>query len=207
MIPQTLRRLSDRRPSDMDDLKKKVALLFVLVAFFLYVGCASNQAMTRAGTPPSGSKPPLITSYFAPEKGIQGDTIKIYLAAEDPDGDMRDIGTQITQVGYGVYPTDWTYLGAEYRQHFVGYLQWNTGGNDPLPEFTQISINISVFDRWGNQSNQIVLPFEFTLGAPSTIVPPAPFDQADIPRLGYISTELRNPELGDETPYRRWKIE
>jgi hypothetical protein len=205
MITQTLRTLSDRRLSDMDDLKRKVTLLFVLVVFFLYAGCASNQAMTRAGTPPSGSKPPKITSYFAPEKGMQGDTIKIYLAAEDPDGDMRDIGTQITQVGYGVYPTDWTYLGAEHRQHFVGYLQWNTGGNDPLPEFTQISINISVFDRWGNQSNQIVLPFEFMLGAPSTVVPPAPFDQADIPRLGYISTELRNPDLREETPYRRWK--
>jgi hypothetical protein len=202
MIPQTLRILSDRRLSDMDDLKKKVALLFVLVVFFLYAGCASNQAMTRAGTPPSGSKPPLITSYFAPEKGIQGDTIKIYLAAEDPDGDMRDIGTQITQVGYGVYPTDWTYLGAEYRQHFVGYLQWNTASNDPLPEWTQISINISVFDRRGNQSNQIVLPFEFTLGA-STVAPPAPFDQAGIPRLGYISTELRNPQFREETPYRR----
>jgi hypothetical protein len=202
MIPQTLRILSDRRLSDMDDLKKKVALLFVLVVFFLYAGCASNQAMTRAGTPPSGSKPPLITSYFALEKGIQGDTIKIYLAAEDPDGDMRDIGTQITQVGYGVYPTDWTYLGAEYRQHFVGYLQWNTASNDPLPEWTQISINISVFDRRGNQSNQIVLPFEFTLGA-STVAPPAPFDQAGIPRLGYISTELRNPQFREETPYRR----
>jgi hypothetical protein len=186
----------------MDDLKKKVALLFVLVVFFLYSGCASNQAMTRAGTPPSGSKPPLITGYFALEKGIQGDTIKIYLAAEDPDGDMRDIGTQITQVGYGVYPTDWTYLGAEYRQHFVGYLQWNTASNDPLPEWTQISINISVFDRRGNQSNQIVLPFEFTLGA-STVAPPAPFDKAGIPRLGYISTELRNPQFREETPYRR----
>jgi hypothetical protein len=202
MIPQTLRILSDRRLSDMDDLKKKVALLFVLVVFFLYSGCASNQAMTRAGTPPSGSKPPLITSYFALEKGIQGDTIKIYLAAEDPDGDMRDIGTQITQVGYGVYPTDWTYLGAEYRQHFVGYLQWNTASNDPLPEWTQISINISVFDRRGNQSNQIVLPFEFTLGA-STVAPPATFNQAGIPRLGYISTELRNPQFREETPYRR----
>jgi hypothetical protein len=165
IIPKTLRTLSDRRLSNMDDRKKKVALLLVLVAFFLYAGCASNQAMTRAGTAPSGMKPPLITSYFAPEKGIQGDIIKIYLAAEDPDGDMRDIGTQITQVGYGVYPTDWTYLRAEYRQHFVGYLQWNTGGNDPLPEFTQISINIAVFDRWGNQSNQIVLPFEFVSGA------------------------------------------
>ena len=102
MIPKTLRILSDRRLSNMDDLKKNVALLFVLVAFFLYAGCASNQAMTRAGTPPSGSKPPVITNYFAPRTGIQGDTIKIYLAAGDPDGDMRDIGTQITQVGYGV---------------------------------------------------------------------------------------------------------
>jgi len=194
LIPQTSRILSDGRLSDMDDLKEKVALLFVLVVFFLYAGCASNQAVTRAGTPPSGSKPPLITSYFAPEKGRQGDAIKIYLAAEDPDGDMRGIAIQTTQMGYGVYPTDWTYLRAEDRQHFVGYLQWNTGSSDPLPEWTQISINISVFDRRGNQSNQIVLPFEFMSGARTPVAPPAPFDQAGIPRLGYISTELRHTD-------------
>ena len=203
MIPKTSRILSDTRLSDMGDLKKKVALLLALVLFSLYAGCASNQAMTRKGTPPSGSKPPLITSYFAPEKGIQGDAIKFYLAAEDPDGDMRDIGTQITQVGYGVYPTDWTYLREEYRGRFVGYLEWNTGSSDPLPDGTRVSINISVFDRWGKQSNQIVLPFEFISGASSTVAPPAPFDQASIPRLGYISTELRNPELRKETPHRR----
>ncbi len=189
----------------MDNLRKKVFPLIVLVVFFLYTGCANNETMTRTSRPPKGSKPPLITGYFAPEKGRQGDAIKIYIAAEDPDGDMRDIGTQITQVGYRVYSTDWTYLGAQYRQHFAGYLQWNTASNDPLPEWTQISINISVFDRWGNQSNQIVLPFEFISGAPRAVAPPAPFDQADIPRLGYISTELRNPELREETPHRRWR--
>jgi hypothetical protein len=191
----------------MDDLKKKMALFFALVVFFLYAGCANHQAMPRGGTPPSGSKPPLITSYFAPEKGRQGDIIKIYLAAEDPEGDMRNIGTQITQVGYGVYPTDWTYLREKYRGHFVGYLQWNTVSSDPFPWWTRISINISVFDRQGNESNQIVLPFEFISGARSTVVPPVPFDQAGIPRLGYISTELRNPGLREDTPYRHLKID
>ena len=55
-----------------------------------------------------------------------------------------------------------------------------------------MSITVSVLDRWGNESNKVVLPYEFVSGASSPSVLPAPFNQADVPRLGYISIVLRN---------------
>jgi hypothetical protein len=148
--------------------------------------------MSTAPNPQAGVKPPVITASFAADKGRYGDPIRIYLAAEQKDGAMKMIAVQVTQVAYGGYPSNWTYLKEGYRERFVGYLQWNTAGGERLPEWTRMSINISVLDRWGNESNQVVLPYEFVSGTSSPSVLPAPFDQADVPRLGYISIVLRN---------------
>jgi hypothetical protein len=178
----------------MKTVRKMVALCVVVGLAALSIGCAGTMG---GGPPPPGGKPPVITHHFAREKGMSGDVIKIYLAAEAPDGGMMRIATQVTQSGYGMYPADWLYLKEEYQQRFVGYLQWNTGSGDFLPEWTRISINISVYDRWGRQSNQVVLPYEFVTGASSGAAPPAPFDQPGIPRLGYIDTNLRNPNRLD----------
>jgi hypothetical protein len=105
---------------------------------------------------------------------------------------MEMIAIQVTQVGYGVYPSDWVRLKEGNKERFVGYLQWNTARGEFLPEGTRMSINISALDRWGNESNKVVLPYEFASGKSAPSVIPAPFDQPDVPRLGYISILLRN---------------
>jgi hypothetical protein len=148
--------------------------------------------MSTAPKPPEGVTPPVITASFAADKGRYGDPIKVYLAAEANSGAMEMITLQVTQVAYGVYPSHWTYLKEGNREHFVGYLQWNTGGSQFIPEGTRMSITVSVLDRWGNESNKVVLPYEFVSGTSSPSVLPAPFNQADVPRLGYISIVLRN---------------
>jgi hypothetical protein len=173
----------------------KVMAWFVMGAFLLGAGCAVNQPALGQKGPLTGSKPPVITGYYSPEKGRYGDVLKIYIVAEDPDGDMLRIATQVSQVGIGTYPTHWLYLKGEHRQRFIGYLQWNTfnsrGKN--LSEWTRISINISLFDSAGNESNRIVIPYEFVSEAISPPSLPAPFDQSGIPRLGYITVELTDP--------------
>jgi hypothetical protein len=105
---------------------------------------------------------------------------------------MEMIAVQVSQVAYGVYPPNWTYLKEGNKERFVGYLQWNTGSSQFIPEGTRMSITISVLDQWGNESNKVVLPYEFVSGTSSPSVLPAPFNQADVPRLGYISIILRN---------------
>lgn len=173
--------------------REKLASMLLLVGLVIW-GCAgSSGSMLTASQPPAGVSPPVITASFAASKGRFGDPIKIYLAAEQKGGAMKMIAVQVTQVGYGSYPANWVTLKEGNSERFAGYLQWNTGSSEFMPEWTRISITVSVLDRWRNESNNIVLPYEFVSGGGSPSVLPAPFDQGDVPRLGYITIMLRNP--------------
>ena len=170
---------------------KKVLLAGLLTGLLALV---SSQGMAT-----TGASHPVITAYFAPEQGRYGDPLRIYLAAKDPGGEMLRIATQVSQVGYGSYPTDWVYLKPQDEKAFTGYLQWNTFSNHTafMPEWTRLTIKISVLDKSGNESNEIVLPYEFVTERTSPPLPPA-FSQAKVERLGYIDVNLFNPfDIGD----------
>ena len=167
-------------------------LVWVLLLTGLIVsGCSQGMMATQPVGPP-----PVITAHFVPvDNGRYLDPINVYLAAESPGGSMQRIGVQVSQVGYGSYPTSWIYLKPEYQKKFVGYLQWNTGSSDArsMPEWTNITINITVFDRAGNQSNSVNIPYQFvSQNFPKAPLPP-PFNQGEIPRIGWIDVELVNP--------------
>ena len=143
------------------------------------------------------TKRPIITSAFAVEKGYYGYIWKIYVEAEDPDDDMLRIGLVVNGPGYGHYPTDWIYLKPQYQKHFKGYVQWNTFSSKTgyTHEWTQISLKVFVFDKSGNESNEAVFPFTFESGIPDQYKYklPAPFDQGELPRLGYVMIDLVDP--------------
>lgn len=141
-------------------------------------------------------KAPTITHYFAVEKGPYGYIWKIYIEAEDLDGDMYKIASVVDEPGVGRYPTDWIILKPEYRRNLKGYIQWNTralGGS--LPEWTPITLRVSIIDRAGNESNEVTFPFTFESGVkdPYKYKLPSPFDIGEIPRLGYIHIDLIPP--------------
>jgi hypothetical protein len=142
----------------------------------------------------AGIKPPNITHAFAVDKGYYGSIWKIYIEAEAPDGEMDKIAVVVHQTGYGYYPTDWIILRPRYRKHFRGYLQWNTFSSKAsfLPEWTQITMKVSIFDKAGNESNEEVFPFRFQSGVKDQdeYPPPAPFDKRDVPRIGNIMIDL-----------------
>jgi hypothetical protein len=109
---------------------------------------------------------------------------------------MLRIASVVDEVGYGHYPTDWIYLKPEYAKHFRGYIQWNTFSSRApyITEWTQLTLKVSVFDRNGNESNEVVFPFTFELTPQQYAYKlPAPFDQGNLPRLGYISIDLFDP--------------
>ncbi len=162
-----------------------ISLISVLSLFIVSDGWAQPQPGTSA---------PVITAYYAVEKGNYGDVLRIYIEANDPDGDMLRIATVASQMGYGRYPTDWVYLKPQYQNHFAGYLQWNTWSNHTayMPEWTRITLEISILDKAGNESNVVVLPYEFVTERPVP-KPPFPFNQGEVPRLGYIDINLFNP--------------
>jgi len=168
---------------------------FKMIAFFAWVVLLVPQMAWPESNPKGNS--PVITASFAVEKGYYGYIWKIYIEAEDPDGDMSRIAAVVHQTGYGHYPTDWIVVKSPYRKQIKGYVQWNTFSRRTayLREWTNITLTVSVFDKAGNESNEVVFPFEFVSGAHREAKPPAPFNQEGLPRLGYIDMDLFEPTL------------
>ena len=165
------------------------SLILALILFNAHPGLTGAESKPEA-------RGPIITHAFAVEKGYYGYIWKIYLEAEDPDGQMLRIASVVDEVGYGRYPTDWIYLKPQYQKHFKGYIQWNTFSTKAsyLPEWTQITLRVSVFDKAGNESNEVVFPFTFEITPEQYAYQlPAPFDQGDLPRLGYVMIDLFYP--------------
>ena len=142
---------------------------------------------------------PIITHSFAVEKGSHGYIWKIYIEAEDPDGRMSKIASVVDQPGVGRYPTDWIMVKSKDQHHLKGYIQWNLfSAEEYLPEWTNITLKVSIFDKAGNQSNVVVFPFTFETGVKNQYkyALSSHFDQGDLPRLGNIAIGLFTPEMG-----------
>lgn len=143
------------------------------------------------------STAPTILHAFAPKKGAYGGIWKVYLEAIDSDGDMEKIAVVIHQTGFGHYPTDWIVLKSFYREHLLGYLQWNTFSpkTSYLPEWTKIEVRVSIFDKEGNESNEVIFPLIIESGRDTheEIILPPPFNHQDLPRIGYIGVDLSYP--------------
>lgn len=178
---------------------KKLLWFFGLFLFIAIQGCVSLPAS------PPGTRPILTQAFMNKEKGAYGSVLRIYLEADDPQGFMFTIARAVDQVGYGSYPTDWIYLKPQYQHHLLGYLQWNTFSVHAswMPEWTQITIKVSILDTDGNESDPIIFPFEFVSEAVPEIPLPPRFNQGNIPMLGHIGIDLFNPfEMGDDRDRR-----
>jgi hypothetical protein len=176
-------------------MRTRIIASVLMLMGLVVSGCSQGMMAAKPGGPP-----PIITSFYCANQGAFGNPIKIYLAAEDPAGDMERIAVSVTQVGYGSYPTDWTYLKSGYQKKFAGYLMWdtNSSGTTFLPEWTKITINVTVFDRSGNQSNAVIMPHMFALGRPTNPPMPPVFNQGRVPRLGYVDVNLMDPDEGND---------
>lgn len=139
-------------------------------------------------------KGPLITHAFTVEKIKYGDILRVYIEAEDPNGEMARIAAEVDQAGYGRYAINWVNLEPADRKHFKGYIQWNTFSpkTATLSEGTPITLTVSVYDKSGNHSNAFTFPIMFESGVKraSSYPLPSPFDQGDIKKLGSIHVEL-----------------
>lgn len=167
-----------------------ISLMLAMILFFSHEGWAQTKPEAKA---------PIITHAYAIDKGRYGSVLKIYIEADDPDGDMLRIATVVGHVGYGHYPTDWIYLKPQNRHHLIGYLQWNTFSSKAttIEEWTQITLKVSILDKSGSESNVMVFPFTFQTGTGPEPKPPVPFDQGDIRMLGHIMIDLIGLDQGN----------
>ena len=167
---------------------KRILWFLSIVLGVLLLGVSQDWAQ-----PKPERRGPIITHAFAVDKGEYGYIWKIYLEAEDPDGQMLRIASVVDEAGTGRYPTDWIYLKPQYQKHFKGFIQWNTYSTKAgyMPEWTPITLRVSVFDKAGDESNEVLFPFTFELtpGQYEYKLPP-PFDQGDLAKLGNIMIDL-----------------
>ena len=159
-------------------------IILPIMVVFLVVSQVTAQ-------PKPGTNAPIITHFFAVERGRYLDVVKLYIEATDPNGDMLRIATVIEETGSGYHPPDWTFLKPNQGSQFAGYLQWNTHSLFDVGEWHNVTLKVSVFDRSGNESNVVVFPFEFVSEVLPKPQPPAPFDQGNASKLGHVMTELR----------------
>ena len=96
---------------------KKNALVILLL--FLVAGCTACKGLKTAQ---GGDEPPVILDSYAAESVRPGATWRVYLEAQDADGDIHSIITQLVQPGIGYYPPDFTYIKGAAREGFAGYL-------------------------------------------------------------------------------------
>lgn len=172
----------------MRRLKGVLILLLVLLMLTPIIPAGRTETKT-------GGKGPVIIKSYAVDKGQYGIAWKIYIEAEAPDAEMAKIASVVDQAGRGRYPTDYILLDPQYRKHLKGYLQWNTfssvGG--AMKEGDQITLRVSVIDKAGHESNEVVFRFTFVSGAKNEETLPVPFDQQNIPRIGHITINLVSP--------------
>jgi hypothetical protein len=169
----------------------KVSRILVLISLPLMIACRTTSP--ERGTQSAGS-PPVITNSFAPKEISQGDIWKIYVEANDPDGDMRQFVCVIKQVGYGSYSPDYTVIKGPHREKLKGYLRFfsGAGGGSRLGEWTNLSLTLYIRDRGRKNSNKVVFPLTLSRGSRQG-PPPPPFNTGQVDRLGTIATELKDP--------------
>ncbi len=204
-----------------NDMKKMRALFLIGGAFVLFLmalaGCSHVPKAFQGVTPkytelgeyevgggwtvtvhrrevPNPSAP-VRKAATALDQGIYMTILKIYLEAEDPNGDMAKIATEVDQVAYGHYPTDFIFLKPEYGKYFKGFIEWNTASARAtgLPDGNYVTVRVSVIDKKGIPSNEFVFRFTFQSGVLPAPKPPEPFDQGSLAKLGNVFIDLFNP--------------
>src|SRR5210317_765121 len=166
----------------------KKNVLVILLLFFL-AGCTACKGV-KSGE--GGDEPPMILDSYAAESVRPGATWRVFLKAQDADGDMHSIITQLVQPGIGYYPPDFTYIKEADREGFAGYLILRTP-NDYwlLQEYVEATITIQ--DCEGNKSEPVnfTLRFDNKSGfGPQEV--PEKWQTAANRKLGTIMVEIRS---------------
>jgi hypothetical protein len=133
--------------------------------------------------------PPIILGYYAPEAIRPGATWKIYLRAEDEDGDMAYIATMLYQAGFGYYSTDYTRLEGKDKKQCFGYISLRTPSDINLT-FDKFTMEIVLRDSQNNQSEIVRLPLTFAYHTEPGI--PSEWQAAASHRLGRLVTGIQS---------------
>ncbi len=166
-------------------------MLFVLLLTVLFLDCAGSDDFDVF----PGHQPVIHDSYA--RSVVRPGTIwRIYLHAEDYEGDMKEIVTFVTQTGTAPFPTNYVKLKGEDTKEAAGYLYL------PTPSDTQmmgdrIQVMLVVRDSRGNTSQPVKFSLRFDYARPEEI--PEKWKGVANRRLGVITNEDISPSQGRPT--------
>ena len=169
-------------------MRKKFLLVLVLTAAI--AGCSTCKGVKT----PDQDEPPVILGSYAAEHIRPGANWRVYLKAQDADGDMDAIVVQIWQPGVGYYPTAFTYLEGGNRQGFDGYVFLKTPADGRFLR-DQFRLETFVRDCGGNKSETVKLTLRFDNIAGFGALPaPEEWQEAANNELGVIQIQIRSSE-------------
>jgi len=167
-------------------LKKNLLVILLLV---FVAGCTTCKGVKTAQ---DGGTPPMILDSYAAESVRPGATWRVFLKAQDPDGDMQSIIAELFQPGIGYYPVDFTYTKGADREGFAGYLILRTPRDyNLLQEY--IEVKLTLLDCEANKSEPVnfTLRFDNKSGyGPQEV--PEKWQGAAERKLGTIMVEIRS---------------
>ena len=168
-------------------VKKNVLVLLLLI---LLAGCTTCRGLK---TDEGGDEPPVILDSYAAESVRPGATWRVFLEAQDVDGDIHSIITQLVQPGIGYYPPDFTYIKKAEREGFAGYLILRTPRDNNLLLWEYVEATLTLQDCEGNKSEPVrfTLKFDKKSGfGPQEV--PEKWQMAANNKLGTIMVEIRS---------------
>jgi hypothetical protein len=159
-----------------------------LVLFSFLAGCAAMEPVeVREKT--YGTATPVISQSFASKEARPGDTWKVYMKAEDPDGDMRRIVCAVDQPGMGTYPASYIRIKEVERKDLAGFVYLNIPGSRDL-DFVNLTLTVQVQDMAGHLSQAAVFALALNPRAAQEAPPQGNFPEKD---LGPVMIQLRTP--------------
>jgi hypothetical protein len=166
-------------------------LVILLIVFS--AGCTTCKGVTKK----SGNKegvPPVILDSYAAEKIRPGASWRVYLEAQDEDGDIHYIAAQLFQPGVGYYPTSFTYIKGADRAGFAGYIYLNTPA-DYLLLADNFRLDLILRDCEENRSEPVSLPLRFdNLPSYQPQEVPEKWQRAANDELGVIMVDIISSE-------------
>lgn len=126
-----------------------------------------------------GKNAPAIITAFASTELRQGETWKVFLQAQDPDGDMNRIVCTLEQSGVGVQPASFIKIREDRRRNLSGYIFLNTGSVSGF-QFTSCRLTVQIQDKKGNPSNSVSFPLTLNPRAVQQSPPPGVFQDEDL---------------------------
>jgi len=158
--------------------------LVVLVLTTTLLGCGELWKLVPIDP---GNKPVILDSY-APQNVKPGEVWKIFIKAEDKDGDMKDIVAKISPAGMSFLTYSITTIHEEERGEFAGYLFVKTPPSPYLRKKT-FHLDIYIRDKEGRKSNSVGLLLHFTGKSEAKSELPKKWQFASTNKLGGIFSD------------------